>query len=191
MVPDFMFVADRALEVAMAWRSCLSGPLSAGFLLLACSNNDSFGSGGAGGGGGGGGGGVPALEPAEFVASVNPTTPPGYSISAELPYRWQAYIRYGDAWVPVGSPQATSDVSADLVIDCNDPDLHDACTLHLSGLIQVAVTQVSPGPARLCAYKSGFLWHDGRLLYTPVGSLGVAPVASSSQDPGNAGICYP
>jgi hypothetical protein len=69
--------------------------------------------------------------------------------------------------------------------------MHGACTQHLPGLIEVSVTQVTPGPARLCAYKSGFLWHDGRLLFTPLGSLEVAPVASSILDPGNAGICYP
>ena len=168
----------------MVWRSWLAGPLSAGFLLLACSNGDPVGSGGGRGGGGG-----PTLEPAEFNASVNPTPPAGYSISEE-PYVWQAYIRYGDAWVAVGGPQASLGPSARLVIDCNDPGMHDACTLHRSGLIQVAVTQVSPGSVRLCAYKSGFQWYDGLLLNTPLGSLGLAPAASSSQDPANAGICY-
>ncbi len=174
----------------MVRRSWLRGPLPAAFLLLACSNTDSLGSGGGNGGGGGGGGGQ-ALEPAKFNASVNPTSPAGYSIAGEQPYEWQAYIRYSDTWVAVGSPQISAGPAAYLAIDCNDPGMHDACTLHLSGLIQVAVTQVSPDPARLCAYKSGFQWHDGLLLNTPLGSLGVAPVASSSQDPANAGICYP
>ena len=174
----------------MVWRSWLRGPLSAGIPLLACSNDDSVGSGG-GGGGGGGDGGDPTLEPAEFNASVNSTPPAGYSISDQQPYEWRAYIRYDDAWVPVGRPQSSGGPSAYLVIDCNDPGMHDACTVHRPGLIQVAVTQVSPGSARLCAYKSGFQWYDGLLLNTPLGSLSVAPVASSSQDPANAGICYP
>lgn len=143
------------------------------------------------GGSGDGGGGVgPPLEPAEFNASVNPGPPPGYTIASEQSYRWQAYIRYADAWVPAGSSQATTGLTADLVIDCNAPAMHHACTLHLPGLILLSVTQVTPS-ARLCAYKGGFLWHDGRLLNTPVGTLEVAPAASSSLDPANAGICYP
>ncbi|HTS89398.1 MAG TPA: hypothetical protein VMG41_12975 [Gemmatimonadales bacterium] len=174
----------------MTWRSSLCGPLSLGVLLLACATNDSLGSWG-GSAGGGGGGARPALEPMEFNASVNTTLPAGYSISDEQPYQWQAYIRYGDAWVPVGSSQTSDGPAADLVIDCNASQMHSACTLHLSGMIQVTVTRVSPGPARLCAYKSGFLWHDDLLLNTPLGDMSLAPVASSSQDPANEGICYP
>jgi hypothetical protein len=172
----------------MVSRFRLAGALSAALLLLACASGGPADSVGSGDGGGSGG---PPLEPMEFNASVNPTAPAGYTIAGEQSYRWQAYVRYNDAWLAVGTPEATTDVSADLVIDCNDPALHGACTKHLPGLVQVAVTQVSPGPARLCAYKSGFLWHDGLLINTPVGSLEVAPVASSSLDPGNAGICYP
>ncbi len=155
------------------------------FLLIGCAGKGTTDPAGPGGGG------PPLpLEPAEFNASVNPTPPAGYTIANEQSYRWQAYIRYADAWVPVGNSMATADVSADLVIDCNAAEMHNACTLHLPGLILLSVTQVTPS-ARLCAFKSGFLWHDGRLLYTPVGSLEVAPVATSSLDPGNAGICYP
>ena len=175
----------------MVWRYSLYGPVAAGLLLLACSNHDFVASGGGGGGSGGGGGGGSTLEPMEFDASVNPTAPAGYSISDEQSYEWQAYIRYSNAWVAVGSPQSSGGLSAHLVIDCNDPGMHDACTLHRSGVIQVTVTQVSPGPARLCAYKSGFQWHDGLLLSTPLGTLSLAPVASSSQDPANLGVCYP
>jgi hypothetical protein len=171
----------------MRWRSWLCGPLPAALLLLACSSGDFV----ANEGGNGGGGGGSTLEPMEFNASVNPAAPAGYSIYGEQAYEWQAYIRYSDAWVAAGAPQTSAGLPVHLVIDCNDPGMHDACTLHLSGLIQVTVTQVSPGPARLCAYKSGFLWHDGLLLNTPVGSLSLAPVASSSQDPANRGICYP
>lgn len=169
----------------MGWRSWLCGPLSAGLLLLACSNTTSSAVGGGGGGGGS------TLQPMQFNASVNPTLPPGYSMSDDQSYQWQAYIRYGNAWVAAGGPHTSVGLTTHLVIDCNDPGMHDACTLHLPGLIQVAVTQVSPGPARLCAYKSGFQWYDGLLLNTPVGSLGLAPVTSSSEDPGNVGVCYP
>lgn len=164
-----------------AWRTV------ALFLLAGCAGRDATGHSGSDGNGGGT---PPPLEPAEFSASANPTPPAGYTIASEQSYKWQAYIRYADAWVAVGSPQSTADVTADLVIDCNTPEMHDACTLHLPGLILLSVTQVTPS-ARLCAYKGGFLWHDGLLLFTPVGSLGVAPVAASSLDPGNAGICYP
>lgn len=174
----------------MVWRDWLCGSLSTGFLLLACSNSDPIGSGGGGGGGGGDDGGR-TLEPAEFNAYVEPALPAGYSISDETIYEWQAYIRYSDAWVAAGSPQTSGGPSVHLVIDCNDPGMHDACTLHRSGFVQVAVTWVLPGPVRLCAYKSGFLWRDGVLWNIPLGSLRVAPVVSSSQDPANAGICYP
>ncbi len=175
----------------MVWRFWLSGSLCAACLLLACSNSYPMGSGGGGGGGSGGSGGGPTPAPAEFNASVSPTLPAGYAISGAQPYEWQAFIRYNAAWVAVGSPHTSRGPAAYLVIDCNDPGIHDACTVHLPGLIQVTVTQVTPSPARLCAYKSGFRWLGGLLLNTPVGTLSLAPVASSSQDPANAGICYP
>ncbi|HXW96857.1 MAG TPA: hypothetical protein VEI47_04665 [Gemmatimonadales bacterium] len=174
----------------MAMRSRLCGSMPLGILLLACAGTDSLGNGG--GGGSGGGGESPTLAPMEFDASVNATPPAGYTIASdEQPYSWQAYVRYGDAWIAEGSPQHSAAPAAHLVIDCNDPAMHDACTLHLPGLIQVTVTDVSPSPARLCAYKSGFLWRADLLLNTPAGSLVLAPVASSSQDPANQGACYP
>jgi hypothetical protein len=157
-------------------------------LFVACTTPSDH-SGSPGGGGGGGGGGS-TLEPATYNASVNSTLPPGYSIYGIQPYQWQAYV-YINGWVPADGPKYSMGPSAVLNVDCNGPVMTDACTSHLPGMIQVAVITVLPGPTRLCAYKSGFRLADGLLLNTPLGNLAVAPVASSSQDPANAGVCYP
>jgi hypothetical protein len=124
-------------------------------------------------------------------ASVNPAPPAGYCIFGSQPYQWQAYVYYNNAWVAVGSPQTSDGPSTLLEVDCNDVAMHDGCTLHRSALIQVSITKVEPGPALLCAYKSGFDWYDDFVLNTPLGTLSLAPVASSTQDPANAGFCFP
>ncbi|MEZ4413983.1 MAG: hypothetical protein R2910_13420 [Gemmatimonadales bacterium] len=173
----------------MIGRSWLHRALLSAVFLLACSQDSPVGS--SEGGGSGNGGGNPTLNPATFKASVNPTIPPGYSIFGEMPYQWQAYFYADGAWVAVGHPQLTEDPSTLLVIDCNDPAIQDACTIHRSAMIQVTIRNVSPGPALLCGYKSGFRFYDDFLLSTPVGTLSVAPVASSSQDPMNQGTCFP
>jgi hypothetical protein len=168
--------------------------LTAGMLLLACAGESPLGAGdggGSGGGGGGGGGGGPTLQPATYSASVNPTPPAGYTIPTEAPYRWQAYLYDNGAWVAVGRAQVTSDPSALMVIDCNDPVMGDACTAHRSAMIQVTIDATSPSPALLCSYKSGFQFRDDFFLNTPLGRMSVAPVATSSQDPGNQGVCFP
>lgn len=158
-------------------------------LFVACAApNDHNGSSGGGGGGGGGGGSTP--EPATFNASVNSTLPPGYSIVGIRPYQWQAYV-YNNGWVPANGPQYSSEPSTVIDVDCTAPAMTTACTSHLPGMIQVSVIDVLPGPTRLCAYKSGFRFFDGLLLNTPLGNLAVAPAAPSSQDPANAGVCYP
>jgi len=173
----------------MTARPWLPVPLLAGLFLLACTPESYLGT--TGGGEVDNAGGGPPLKPATFTASVNPTPPPGYSILDEAPYQWQAYVYFDGAWVAVGHPRLTDAPSVRLVIDCNDPGIHDACTVHRSALIQVTVTRVSPGPALLCGYKSGFQFLDDFLLSTPIGPLSLAPVASSSQDPANQGTCFP
>lgn len=150
-----------------------------------------MGSSDGGGNGGDGGGGGSTLKPATYNASVNPTPPPGYTILGEAPYRWQAYLYDDGAWVAVGAPRATDTPSTPVVVDCNAPVVGDACTLHGSAMIQVTITEVSPGPALLCAYKSGFQFRDDFFLNTPLGTLSVAPAATSGQDPANQGICFP
>ncbi len=177
----------------MIGRPWLYGSLLAGILLLACSHDSLVGTdgGGGSGGGGGGGGGGSTLKPATFNASVNPIVPPGYSILGDAPYRWQAFVRYNGVWVAVGVPQVTESPSALLVIDCNDPGIQNACTLHRSAMIQVTIAEVSPGPALLCSYKSGFQFRDDFFLNTPLGHVDLAPAAVSSLDPANEGICFP
>jgi len=170
-------------------RSWRHASLLVGGFLLACAHDSLVST--SGGNGTDGGGQPPALKPATFSASVNPTLPAGYSLSGETPYRWQAYLYYDGAWVALANPQATSEPTTVLMIDCNDPAIHDACTLHLSAMIQVTITNVEPGPTLLCGYKSGFQFRDDFLLNTPVGNLSVAPAASSSQDPLNQGSCFP
>jgi len=161
----------------------------AGAFLLACASELPVGH--TGGSGGDTGDPDPALQPATFTASVNPTPPPGYTISGDAPYRWQAYFYFEGAWVPAGPSRVTIDPAAVLVIDCNDPDLLDSCTVHRSAMITVTVAQVAPGPALLCGYKSGFRLRDDFLLSTPIGTMSLAPATSSGQDPLNQGICYP
>lgn len=173
----------------MNGRPWIYGSLLAGILLFACSQDSPVGS--SDGGGSGGGGGGSTLAPATYNASVNPTLPPGYSILGEAPYRWQPYFFDNGAWVAVGHPQVTDSPSTLIVIDCNDPGIQDACTVHRSAMIQLTITAVSPGPALLCAYKSGFQFRDDFFLNTPLGAMSVAPVASSSQNPANQGICFP
>lgn len=87
-------------------------------------------------------------------------------------------------------PQATDTPSTPVVTDCNDLGIQDACTVDRSAMIQVTITDVSPGPALLCGHKSGFQFCDDGFLNTPLGTLSVAPVATSSQDPANQGICF-
>jgi hypothetical protein len=175
----------------MLRRYWLHHALFASTLLLACSQDTPVETRGGDGGEGGTGGANPTLSPATFKASVNPGSPPGYSIEGEVPYAWQAYVYLDSAWVAVGRPWSTEGPAATLVIDCNDPAIQDACTIHRSAMIQVTIRNVSPGPALLCAYKSGFRFYDDFLLNTPVGILSLAPVAASSQAPQNQGICYP
>lgn len=169
--------------------SWLNRMLLASVLLLACSQDTPVGT--RDGDGSGIGDEDPPLAPATFNASVNPTVPPGYSIVGEVPYQWQAYFYFDGAWVAAGQPQSTEGPAALLVIDCNDLDIQEACTVHRSAMIQLTIREVSPGPALLCAYKSGFQFRDDFLLNTPVGTMSLAPVASSSQDSLNQGICYP
>jgi len=158
-------------------------------VLLGCAGDPPLGT--NVGGGGGEGGGDPTLNPARFTATVNPTPPPGYRILDEAPYQWQAYFYDDGAWVAAGRPQVTDAPRTVLVIDCNDPGIRDACLEHRSAMIQVTVTRVSPGPALLCAYKVGFQFLDDFLLNTPVGTLSLAPAASSGLDPANRGTCFP
>jgi hypothetical protein len=181
----------QELEAAVTGRFRLHHALLAGALLLACSQDTPVETRGGDGGENGTGGANPTLNPATFKASVNPAPPPGYSIVGEVPYAWQAYVYLDSAWVAVGRPWLTEGPAATLVIDCNDPAIQEACTIHRSAMIQVTIRTVSPGPALLCAYKSGFRFYDDFLLNTPVGTLSLAPVAASSQDSLNQGICYP
>jgi hypothetical protein len=172
-------------------RSWTSVALLAAVLLPGCAGESAVDTGGGSGSGGGGGAGGSTLQPATYNASVNPALPPGYAIPDEMPYRWQAYLYDSGRWIPVGPPKATDGPAALMVINCNDPVMQDACRRHGSAMIQVTIDAVSPGPALLCSYKSGFQFRDDFYLNTPLGPISVAPVASSSQDPMNQGVCFP
>lgn len=173
----------------MSRRFRLSRAMLLGILLLSCSPETPLGS--VDDGGTGTGSGNPTLHPATFRASVNPDPPPGFQILGEAPFQWQAFFYHEGAWVAAGPPRFTETPATRLVINCNDPALLDACTLHRQAMIQVTVRDVSPGPTLLCAYKSGFAYYDDFLLSTPVGTLSVAPAATTGQDPANQGTCFP